>query len=273
KPERRNRRRVEQGVNAVVHNRSQDSREPGGEQISRGGADALVRLREPELCALVRAAPRLKGVVRRWNVPDAHASADFAPEEIVAEPLVQARSTPAERIDPPNGLIDERGEHVQKIVIRDVEVAMCPVHPLEGFLAAPALVPPLAHLGDEKRRVVISLLGARVKLAGPIQQRGDAGHTVGAVQRDFQRTDCVPRKVVTERQVNDSLTIALWIEPFDLPQNVESTWHPAHPTLWRCFERQSRSSCCQRLPQRRPTRPHAPLGNGDNSTSTRSSTS
>src|SRR4030095_6028201 len=82
KPERRNRRRGEQGVNAVVHNRSKDSREPGGEQISRGGADALVRLREPELCALVRAAPRLKGVVRRWNVPNAHASADFAPEEI-----------------------------------------------------------------------------------------------------------------------------------------------------------------------------------------------
>src|SRR5205807_5344150 len=95
---------VQHRVDAVADDRREDAREPGGEEIARGGADALVGLREPEVIAFVRSGPLLERLVRGRNVLDAHPLSDFAPEIVVAELLVAARLPPAERVNPVNRL-------------------------------------------------------------------------------------------------------------------------------------------------------------------------
>ena len=59
-----------------------------------------------------------------------------------------------------------------------------------------------------------------MKLAGAVEQGRDARDTVGAKERDLQRANRVPGKVVAERQVNDALMIPFRIEPLDFGENV-----------------------------------------------------
>jgi hypothetical protein len=101
-------------------------------------------------------------------------------------------------------------------------MAVRPVHPLERFLAAPALIAPFTHLGDEDRGVVVAALSVLVELAGPVQQRGNAGDAVGAIERNLQRPNGVPGELITERQVNNALVVRHRIQPLDLVKNVES---------------------------------------------------
>ena len=63
-----------------------------------------------------------------------------------------------------------------------------------------------------------------MKLAGAVEQGGDAGDTEGAKQRDLQRANRVPGEVVAERQMNDALMIPLRIEPLDFGENVPTGW-------------------------------------------------
>src|SRR6185436_9883567 len=131
---------------------------------------------------------------------------------------------PAVRIGPPHRLEDAGREHVDEIVDRDLVVGVRPVHPLERLFAAAALVPPLAHLGDENRRVVVAPLRIGVELARAIEQRRDARDAIRAIERDLERADRVPRELVAERQVDDALMIAVGIEPLDGAQ-VRETPH------------------------------------------------
>ena len=94
---------------------------------------------------------------------------------------------------------------------------------IERLAPAAALVAPLAHLGDQDRGVVVAALGRAVELAAAMEQAGDARYAVGAVERDLQRPNRVPGKLVAERQVHDPLMIAHGIELFDLPEDVESS--------------------------------------------------
>ena len=63
----------------------------------------------------------------------------------------------------------------------------------------------IAELADDQVCVVITLLRTTLKFAGAIEQLGDAGHTEGAEERQFQRAYCVERKVKPGAQEYDSL--------------------------------------------------------------------
>ena len=93
--------------------------------------------------------------------------------------------------------------------------------------APPAvLVAALEQLGDEQTGVVVAALRAPVEFAGAIEQSGDAGHAVGAVERELERLDRIPTEFVTERQVHDALAIALRIQALDRAEVVESRHRP-----------------------------------------------
>ena len=98
-----------------------------------------------------------------------------------------------------------------------------PVHPLQRFFAAPALVSPLAHLSDENGGVVVAALCVRVELARAIEQLRNRRDAVGAIKGHFERAHRVPRKLVAERQVHDALVVALGVEPLNLVQDVEAS--------------------------------------------------
>src|SRR5262249_40137958 len=60
-----------------------------------------------------------------------------------------------------------------------------------------------------------------------IEQRGDAGHAVRAIERDFERPNGIPAELVAERQMDDAGVIALGIEILDRAEDVPAS----HPRL------------------------------------------
>ena len=85
------------------------------------------------------------------------------------------------------------------------------------------LVAPLAHLGDEDRGVVVAPLRGAVELPAPIQERRNARHAVGPVERHLERPHRIPREFVAEDQMDDALAVPLGIQPLDLTQVVEAS--------------------------------------------------
>ena len=149
KPECRDGLVVQHGVDGVTHQWCEHGGEPGRKEVARGRSNALIRRGETTALALVCAAPRVERLVRPRNVANAHPGADRTPEVVVAEPFVDARLPPPDRVNPPHRFVDEGGQHVEKVVVGNRVMAVRPVHALERLFAAPLLVSPLADLGEE----------------------------------------------------------------------------------------------------------------------------
>lgn len=73
----------------------------------------------------------------------------------------------------------------RKVVIGDGEARVDAVHATQGGASAVAVVAVFEHLAENDGGVVIAFLGALVKFAGAVQQRGDAGHREVREAQDF----------------------------------------------------------------------------------------
>src|SRR5437764_388225 len=106
----------------------------------RGGPDAGVGLGVAVMPLLVLDVVTLERGVIGGDVANAHAAADLAPEMKHAEPLLFAHRPPAEPRVPADRLVDEGREHVEEILVRDVEGPVLLVH------ARQRPAPPLAFI-------------------------------------------------------------------------------------------------------------------------------
>src|SRR5439155_16771076 len=126
---------------------------------------------------------------------------------------------PAEADVPADRLVDERREHVKEILVGDGEAAVDLIHPPQGRLATVAVVAPFHQLADDDIGVVVALLGPRGKLAGLIQQGGDARHAERTEQGELQRTRGIKRELVAGAKKNDPLVVLYWIEAANFVEN------------------------------------------------------
>ena len=161
----------------------------------------------------------LKFLVIVGQVLDVHPPAHFPPEVELGQPLLRAHQPPAEAGVPANRLVDKRGEHVEKILVGDGEAAVDLIHPPQGRLAAVAVVAPFHQLADDDIGVVVALLGPRGKLAGLIQQGGNARNAERTKQGELQRTRGIKRELVAGAKKNDPLVVPHWVEAANFVEN------------------------------------------------------
>src|SRR5581483_5785821 len=131
---------VQQGVDGGADQGPRQERDPGDEQLARGGADTAAGCGGAEVAALEVEVEALEVAVVVGDVADVHAEADLAPEVEVAEALLLAEGPPAEAGVPADGLEDEGGEDVEEVGVGDLEAAVELVDAAEGALAAVAVV-------------------------------------------------------------------------------------------------------------------------------------
>lgn len=109
-------------------------------------------------------------------------------------------------------------------------MAVGPIDARQCLLSPSALVAPFAHLGDEDCGVVVAALRVPIEFPGAVEQPGDAGHAVGAIERELERPGRVPAELVTERQMHDALAVARGVEALDFTKSGES---PHRSTRYR----------------------------------------
>jgi hypothetical protein len=147
---------------------------------------------------------------------DPHQLAHSAPGPHRCLDLVGMEASPPEAIQPALGLAHEGAEHVEVVVVGDLEAAVDLVHAPDRLAPAALAVAVLIELADEDRGVVVALLGAVLEFFGRVEQPADAGDRIRAEERELQRLGHVPRKLADVVQPDDLLVIALGVQSFDV---------------------------------------------------------
>ena len=102
----------------------------------------------------------------------------------------------------------------------------------ERPLAALAVIAPFQQPADNNIRVVVTLLGALLKLSRPVKQGRYAGDAKGTKKRKFQCARRIKGKIVASREKNNTLVILLGIQPFNGTQNGVAG-HVSFDTVFR----------------------------------------
>jgi hypothetical protein len=160
---------------------------PAGEQPDRQLAHGAVALGEHEPRLLVVLVEALEGGQALRDVGDRHALANRAPEVQQGLAFAGRRRAIAVAIDPADRLEQERGEHVQVVVVLDGEARVDLVHAPEHLATARRVIPVLDDLAHDDLGVVVALLRAALELARSAEDAGDRRHAEGAKQRELQR--------------------------------------------------------------------------------------
>ena len=108
------------------------------------------------------------------------------------------------------------------------------IHARQGFGTASTLIAPFHQLAHDHIGIVVTFLRILHKLAGTIQQTGDARHTVSPKQGKFEGARRIEGKFVTNVQMHNALMILLRIElhnflqtlPGHFKRLVRQTWRP-----------------------------------------------
>jgi hypothetical protein len=167
---------------------------------------------------LVLDVEALELVVVLRDLADRHQAPDGAPEVERREPLCLDQPPPAEALVPADGLVDERGEYVEEVVVRDLEAAVDLVHAANRAAALRAVVPVLGDRREDQVGVVVTFLGALCELARRVEESGDGGDGEGSEECELERAGRVEGKLEAGVQVHDALMVGERVEPLDLAQ-------------------------------------------------------
>src|SRR6266540_1344146 len=210
--------------------------EPSEEHFARSERDAPVRLGEPEVRALVLEVVALEVLEAIGNVLDAHPPADFAPEVEAREALLLDQTAPTEPLVPADGLEDKRREHVQEVLVRDLEAAVQAVHAADRARSLGGVVAGLDDRAQDQVGVVVPALGALRELARGVEQLRDRRRAERPEERELERASRVEGEFVHGVDVGDPLRVAFGIQFEDLAQVPRGASRAHTPILRRALD-------------------------------------
>lgn len=213
-------RLVEEGEAERAHRGGERRRVPGGHQADGGVGDLAAALVPAEVCLLVGVQGLLELLVGARDVRDAHVPAEFGVVVRAGPALVVGHRAPAVRVQPARRNHHESAQDVAHVLVGDVVDAVHLVDAADRGARRLALESVLHDGVEEQRGVVVAFLRAVGELGGLGQQAADAGHGVGAEERELQRAGEVPGELVGGGEPVDGEEVLVGVETEDLPQPV-----------------------------------------------------